>query len=142
MPIRKRNKLWQIDVITSDGRRLRRSFVTKGEAAKYAAEHQKPLLKKARRKGPSPQPSRPTQKATTQAATVSPASSSNSRVRSGRISLQPRKSPISAPVGPFSRPERASAIRLACVTGCNTSMPLPKPTKVSHTLRHRIKPAG
>lgn len=46
MPIRKRNGLWQADLTTNDGRRLRRSFPTKLEAAKFLAEHKDKPIKK------------------------------------------------------------------------------------------------
>ena len=38
MPIRRRNELWQADVITSDGRRERRSFTSKSAAQRFIAE--------------------------------------------------------------------------------------------------------
>jgi hypothetical protein len=46
MPIRLRNKLWQADVITPTGQRVRKSFGTKSEAAQFVRDNANKLPKK------------------------------------------------------------------------------------------------
>jgi hypothetical protein len=46
MPIRLRNKLWQADVITPTGQRVRKSFGTKSQAAQFVRDNANKLPKK------------------------------------------------------------------------------------------------
>jgi hypothetical protein len=54
MPIRKRNNQWQVDLTTSEGVRLRKSFPTKAEASKYAVSLRVSKPSKKHRKAQSP----------------------------------------------------------------------------------------
>jgi hypothetical protein len=53
MPIRLRNKLWQADVITPTGQRVRKSFGTKSQAAQFVRDNANKLPKKQPRLAPS-----------------------------------------------------------------------------------------
>jgi hypothetical protein len=46
MPIRLRNKLWQADIITPTGQRVRKSFGSKSQAAQFVRENANKLPKK------------------------------------------------------------------------------------------------
>jgi hypothetical protein len=52
MPIRLRNKLWQADVITPTGQRVRKSFGTKSQAAQFVRDNANKLPKKQPRVAP------------------------------------------------------------------------------------------
>ena len=124
MPIRRRNNMWQADVITSDGRRERKSFTSKSAAQTFISER-KPNVKQ------NPQ---------SRSGKASPVSShrmqsTGLKVRSGRSvgrssagseesktgKSLPRTSVRSATVGAKPNPARGLHITQHCDSGSDSS---------------------
>ena len=126
MPIRRRNELWQADVITSDGRRERKSFTSKSAAQAFIAER-KPNVKprpRSRSRKASPESSHRTQSAGLNS--VKERSAVRSSVKSAHSTTGkslPPTSAKSAIVGARQSRARASHIKQHSVSGSGSSEP-------------------
>ena len=147
MPIRKRNKLWQADVVTPTGQRIRRSFPTQAEAAAFVKENAPAAPKHAPRKGTSPASSRgtqstrpPIQGADVQQKPLSPPPDGRSLAGS-----HSPKSPTPVDPSNISNPQPVSVCTAPSVTGSPTSaLPQthgqPSPTSPAQTVQPASSP--
>jgi hypothetical protein len=124
MAIRKRNKLWQADVVTPTGQRVRRSFPTKSLASDFIKGHEVDRTPKSQQRPEPLQLLSVASPKTRHSAVIEESRPARSSVKSAR-KAQPASvlatSPQSASAGKRSSQVRASATTSASVTGSRTS---------------------
>ena len=126
MPIRRRNNMWQADVITSDGRRERKSFTSKSAAQTFICERKPNVKQNPQQRSGKALPGSSRRMQSTGHKELSERSAGGSSVKSvdsGTGKSLPRTSVKSATVGAKPNPARGLHITRHCDSGSGSSEP-------------------
>jgi hypothetical protein len=146
MPIRKRNALWQADIMSASGTRVRKSFPTKAEAQAFVKGNQPP----PKAKSPSGAQSHPysggrRSKTKTVDIALRPVTSSPPAAAKTPTLSPPPTSPLAANSGQTSGPVHVSGITVASGAGSPSSTARrnaspESPTSTAQTLQRASSP--
>jgi hypothetical protein len=134
MPIRKRNALWQADIISASGTRVRKSFPTKAEAHAFVKGNQPPPKATSPSGGPSHPYSGGTRSVTkTAAIALQPVTSSPPAVAKTQTLSPPPTSPLAVNSGQTSGRVRVSGTIPVSAGGSPSSTARRNASPESHT---------